>query len=177
MVSNLQSFPSHLNLIQISDGDYEEHLLKLHLNLNMKRLGCSGRSALTLGLPGHAQTEKFYQLFKMSEIIPVDQGVFELVILFQTCLFLMGYLPSAYCDGILCDSTVIALQQYAVNYNVGADLKITSDFVCSITLITSLMSQVLELCNKMAFLGYQIPKDPFSTQDQISDLISLWQAS
>jgi hypothetical protein len=143
----------------------------------MKRLGCSGRSALTLKEPGHAQTEKFYQLFKMSESIPVDQGVFELVILIQTSLFLLGYLPSIFCDGIICDTTMIAMQQFASVQTVIPDIKTGTDFTCSLPLVSLLLSKVLELCNKMALLGYQIPKDPFSTQDQVSDIISLWQVS
>lgn len=51
MVTNLSSVSSQLNVILIPDGDYEAHVNNFWINLNLRRMACSGRSALSLQPP------------------------------------------------------------------------------------------------------------------------------
>ncbi|KAI9141788.1 hypothetical protein BKA69DRAFT_1071191, partial [Paraphysoderma sedebokerense] len=48
MVANLTSLNPALNIIHVPDGDYDRHIQNLNLNINLRRLGCSGRSATSL---------------------------------------------------------------------------------------------------------------------------------
>src|SRR5690349_18561586 len=118
MVTNLSSFSSHLDIIHIHDGDYEGSIATLRLNLNLKRLGCSGRSALTAKVPSAAHKEKFCQVFKTADVVPLDFAVCELALLVQTALFLLGYLPRKFLDGLLCDSTMDAIQALVQDFSL-----------------------------------------------------------
>jgi hypothetical protein len=51
MVTNLSAFPTSLNVLQVPNGNYEECVQKLYVNINLKRCQCSGRSGLSLKDP------------------------------------------------------------------------------------------------------------------------------
>lgn len=51
MVTNLSTFSSLLNLVPISSGSFESDIEVFELNMNLRRLGCSGRAALTTNPP------------------------------------------------------------------------------------------------------------------------------
>ena len=51
MVGNLNRISSLLTLIPVPDGDFDAHIRSTHLSINLRRLGCSGRSAVTLEYP------------------------------------------------------------------------------------------------------------------------------
>ena len=73
MVTNLSSFPSALTVITVPDGDIRKHRQVFIVNEDLKRLGCSGRSGLTLSEPTAATQAKSYQLYKTSDRIPFFQ--------------------------------------------------------------------------------------------------------
>jgi hypothetical protein len=50
-VVSLPDFPSALNLILVADGAIDDHRDDFIVNENFRRMGCSGRSALTLTPP------------------------------------------------------------------------------------------------------------------------------
>lgn len=52
MVTSLANFRSDFTIVQISDGNYLHAREQLWTNINLLRMGCSGRSALTLQKPG-----------------------------------------------------------------------------------------------------------------------------
>jgi len=52
MVTSLANFRSDFTIVQIPDGNYLYAREQLWTNINLLRMGCSGRSALTLQKPG-----------------------------------------------------------------------------------------------------------------------------
>ena len=48
MVTSLANFRSDYTIVQIPDGNFLEIKEQLYANINLLRMGCSGRSALTL---------------------------------------------------------------------------------------------------------------------------------
>lgn len=51
MVTSLANFRSDLNIVKIDEGDFVAARDVLYVNINLLRLGCSGRTALTLEAP------------------------------------------------------------------------------------------------------------------------------
>ena len=51
MVTSLAHFRSDYTIVQIPDGDFPAHRDHLFANINLLRMNCSGRSALTLEEP------------------------------------------------------------------------------------------------------------------------------
>lgn len=51
LVTTLHNFRSDYNLIPIPDGNFLAAREQLYVNINLLRMGCSGRSALTLEEP------------------------------------------------------------------------------------------------------------------------------
>ncbi|KAJ3376233.1 hypothetical protein GGF31_000300 [Allomyces arbusculus] len=95
------------------DGDLARALPTLWLNLNLKRLGCGTRAALTAKPPTDAQTEKLFQSFKLARNpkLALNAVVAELVAVVQCALILLGLLPHEFVvDGCLCDATLDALR-------------------------------------------------------------------
>jgi len=51
MVTSLANFRSDYTVVHIPNGDFMSHREQLFVNINLLRMGCSGRSALTLQEP------------------------------------------------------------------------------------------------------------------------------
>lgn len=51
LITSLNNFRSDYNLILIPDGNFLAVREQLYVNINLLRMGCSGRSALTLDVP------------------------------------------------------------------------------------------------------------------------------
>jgi hypothetical protein len=54
MVTSLANFRSDLNIVRIPHGNYLDARDTLYVNINLLRLGSSGRTALTMESPGYA---------------------------------------------------------------------------------------------------------------------------
>jgi predicted ATP-grasp superfamily ATP-dependent carboligase len=54
MVTNLSNFPSALTVIMVPEGDIKKYRSSFIINEDLKRLGCSGRSGMTLSDPTEA---------------------------------------------------------------------------------------------------------------------------
>lgn len=52
MVTSLANFRSDFTIVRVPDGNYLHAREQLWTNVNLLRMGCSGRSALTLQKPG-----------------------------------------------------------------------------------------------------------------------------
>lgn len=52
MVTSLANFRSDYTIVQIPEGDFLAVQERLYCNINLLRMGCSGRSAVTLEEPG-----------------------------------------------------------------------------------------------------------------------------
>ena len=51
MITSLANFRSDLNIVKIPFGNFLNDRDTLYVNINLLRLGCSGRTALTLDPP------------------------------------------------------------------------------------------------------------------------------
>lgn len=161
MVTNLSSFPSALTVIPVPDGDIRKHRQMFIINEDLKRLGCSGRSGMTLSDPTPATQAKFLQLYKTSERIPFVQSVLELIKLCQAALFLFGKLERDYIDGLLCDLTEAAINDWWTEigseyYNVEP-----TDGILGPTTVAALLGTLMGARNRLSYYGAPVAKDVF----------------
>lgn len=164
MVTNLSSFPSALTVIALPDGDVRKHRPSFFLNEDLKRLGCSGRSGLTLTDPTEATRAKFYQLYKTSDRIPFAQSVTELVKLCQVALYMFDKLGQEYIDGLLCDVTEAAINSWwaevgAEHYNFEP-----SDGILGPTTVAALLGMFMGARNRLNWHGAPVSKDVFDIE-------------
>ncbi|RCI12999.1 hypothetical protein L249_0194 [Ophiocordyceps polyrhachis-furcata BCC 54312] len=161
LVTNLSSFPSALTVIAVPNGDFRKYRHLFTVNEDLKRLGCSGRSAMTLTEPSEATQAKFYYLFKTSDRIPLLQSVPELVKLCQIALFLFEKLDSEYIDGLLCDVTESAIGDWwtevgAEHYNFEP-----SDGILGPSTVAALLGMLMGARNRLHWYGAPVSKDVF----------------
>ena len=164
-VTNLNSFPSALTVISVPDGDIRQHRRLFIVNENLRRLGCSGRSALTLTEPSPATQAKFYELYKISDKVPFFQAIIELVKLCQVALFIFGKLEQEYIDGLLCDVTEQAVGNWWTE--VGAEhynFEPTDGGILGPTTVAALLGMLLGARNRLQQYGVPMPKDVFEIE-------------
>ncbi|KAM3519223.1 hypothetical protein NHJ13051_007650 [Beauveria bassiana] len=164
LVTNLSNFPSSLTVIPVPDGDIRRHRQTFIVNENLKRLGCAGRSGLTLTEPTEATRSKFYQLYKTSERIPFTQSVTDLVKLCQVALYMFHKLEPEYIDGLLCDVTEAAIGDWwteigAEHYNYEP-----SDGILGPSTVAALLGMLMGARNRLSWLGAPVSKDVFDLE-------------
>jgi hypothetical protein len=164
MVTNLSSFPSALTVIPVPDGDIRKHRQIFIVNEDLKRLGCSGRSALTLSDPTTATQDRFIHSYKTSERNPFFQSVLELIKLCQVSLFLFGHLEQEYIDGLLCDLTETAIGNWwteigAEHYNIEP-----TDGILGPTTVAALLGMLMGARNRLHWCGAPVTKDVFDIE-------------
>ncbi|KAF8341410.1 uncharacterized protein EI90DRAFT_3150540 [Cantharellus anzutake] len=176
MVTSLANFRSDLNIVPIPGGDFLAVRNELFVNINLLRMGCSGRSGLNLDPPSSSSKEKFMQLFSLAEpstsfASPTTTGndpwfksaVLELVFTVQSALSLFGRfsLSSSLRDGLLCDKTVEGMQMWALEIGGYYGLE-PMERVLEPSAVALLFSIVFTLRNKLSALGVSnLSKDPF----------------
>jgi hypothetical protein len=161
MVTNLSSFPSALTVIPVPDGDVKKHREDFIVNEDLKRLGCSGRSGMSLSTPAGATQAKFFQLYKTSDRIPLYGAVIELVKLCQVALMIFGKLEQEYADGCLCDVTEKAINDWWTEigseyYNVEP-----TDGILGPTTVAALLGMLMGARNRLNYYGAPVAKDAF----------------
>jgi hypothetical protein len=161
MVTNLSSFPSALTVIPVPDGDVRKHREDFIVNEDLKRLGCSGRSGMSLSTPAGATQAKFFQLYKTSDRIPLYGAVIELVKLCQVALMIYGKLEQEYADGLLCDVTEKAVNDWWTEigseyYNVEP-----TDGILGPTTVAALLGLLMGARNRLNYYGAPVAKDTF----------------
>ena len=164
MITNISSFPSSLTVIPVPDGDVNNHRLDFLVNENLKRLGCSGRVGLTLSKPSPATAAKFYQLYRVSEKIQVETAVVELVKLCQTALMLFGLLDPKYADGLLCDLTERAINDWWVEIGTEYYSIEPHDGILGPTTVSALLGTLIGARNRLNACGAPVPKDVFDVE-------------
>jgi hypothetical protein len=174
MVTNLSSFPSSLTVIPVPDGDLRKHRFDYFVNENLKRLGCSGRSGLTLAQPAPATMAKYLHLYKTSEKIDIYHSVIELVKLCQSALMMFAKLEIDYADGLLCDVTEQAIGDWWVD--IGSDFYDVEphDGILGPSTVAGLLGLFMGARNRLYSIGAPVPKDPFDV-DAMKRGISIFQ--
>lgn len=163
MVTNLSGFPSALTVIPVPDGDVRAHREDFFINENMKRMGCSGRAGLNLTQPTGATQAKFNQLYRTSDRITFYGAVIELVKLCQVALVLYGKLAPEYADGLICDVTEQAINDWWNDlgnefFNIDP-----TDGILGPTTVAALLGILMGARNRLHAYGAPVAKDVFDT--------------
>ncbi|KAK6949222.1 hypothetical protein Daesc_009296 [Daldinia eschscholtzii] len=161
MVTNLSSFPSALTVIPVPDGDIRKHRKEFMVIEDLKRLGCSGRSGMTLSEPTGAAKAKFYQLYKTTEKMPFSDVVIELVKICQVALLLFGKLEQVYIDGLLCDVTETAIGDWWTEFGAEYYNIEPTDGILGPTTVAALLGLLMGARNRLSYFGAPVPKDVF----------------
>lgn len=164
MVTNLSAFPSSLTCIPMPDGEPKKHREDFFVNENLKRLGCSGRMGISIQKPSTATQNKFYQLYRASDKVDLYKAVIELVKLCQIALTLFDMLGPEYADGLLCDVTEKALNDWWVE--IGNDLYNVEpqDGILGPTTVAALLGTLIGARNRLSAYGAQTSKDVFDIE-------------
>ena len=159
MVTNLSGFPSALTVISVPDGDVKRHREDFIVNENLKRMGCSGRAAMNLQPPQPSTIARFHHLYRTSESVPLYASVMELVRLCQTALILYGKLQPTYADGLLCDITEKAINDWWTDIGTFFHNVEPSDGILGPTTVAALLGLMLGAFNRLKAAGAPIGKD------------------
>lgn len=161
MVTNLSGFPSALTVIPVPDADIKKHREDFIVNENLKRLGCSGRSGLSLSQPAGATQAKFHQLYKTSDRIDLYSAVIELVKLCQVALMMFGKLEQEYADGLLCDVTERAINDWWTEFGSEYYNIEPADGILGPTTVAALLGMLMGARNRLNYYGAPVAKDVF----------------
>ncbi|KAA6415814.1 MAG: hypothetical protein FRX48_00532 [Lasallia pustulata] len=161
MVTNLSGFPSALTVIAVPEGDVKKHREDFIVNENLKRLGCSGRAGLNLSPPIGATQAKFLQLYRTSDKVPLYSAVFELVKLCQVALVLFAKLAPEYADGLLCDVTERAINDWWTEVGTEFFNMEPNDGILGPTTVAALLGMLMGARNRLNAYGAPVGKDVF----------------
>ncbi|MCJ1422021.1 hypothetical protein MMC32_008390 [Xylographa parallela] len=161
MVTNLSSFPSALTVIAVPGGDVKAHRENFIINEDLKRLGCSGRAGMNLASPVGATQAKFCQLYRTSDRVAFSSAVIELVKLCQISLVMFTRLAPEYADGLLCDVTERAINDWWVEIGPEYFSVEPSDGILGPTTVAALLGMFLGARNRLNAYGSPVAKDVF----------------
>ena len=161
MVTSLGAFPSALSVIAVPDGRFYDHETEFTVNENLKRMGCSGRAGLSFALPNTATQNKFRQLYRISDRIPVITAVIELVRLCQVALVLFKQIPREYTDGFLCDVTIEALRKWWAEIGTDYFNLEPNDGALGPSTVSALLGTLLGARNRLNYCNAPVTKDVF----------------
>lgn len=164
MVTNLSGFPSSLTVVPVPNGDIGTHRLDFLVNENLKRLGCSGRAGLTLAPPSAATIAKFHQLYRTSEKNDLYKSVVELVRLCQSALMLFDKLEIDYADGLLCDVTERAINDWWLDMGSEYYNLQPHDGVLGPTTLSGLLGLLMGARNRLQAANCPVGKDAFDAE-------------
>jgi hypothetical protein len=164
MITNLSGFPSSLTVIPIPDGDVKKHRELFFVNENLKRLGCSGRLGIKLAPPSGATKAKFHQLYRTSDNIPLNASVIELVKLCQVALVLFNVLQPAFADGLLCDKTEKAINDWWVEFGAEYYTVEPHDGMLGPTTVAALLGMLMGARNRLSAYNAPVAKDVFDIE-------------
>ncbi|KAI0771647.1 hypothetical protein BD413DRAFT_625156 [Trametes elegans] len=169
MVTSLANFRSDYTIVHVSSGNFLDVREQLYTNINLLRMGCGGRSALTLEEPSDATKDRFIAMYHVTDKAPARSGslfnatVLELVKVIQAALAIFGMFELALEErnGLLCDVTCEGIQRWVAE--IGEPfLKIEpTEKLADPTVIAALFSLILSTRSKLHALGLVVPKDPF----------------
>ncbi|KAK0468369.1 uncharacterized protein EV420DRAFT_1635619 [Desarmillaria tabescens] len=161
MVTSLAHFRSDYTIVLIPGGDWLVVREQLYVNVNLLRMGCAGRTALTLESPSSGTRDRFVGMYGFPATVKgrgFNETVLEMVRLVQGALGMFGFQVEG--DGLLCDLTVQALGQWLAKGFVPG---LSKERLADPPVVVALLSLVFVVRNKAAAIGYShvVPKDPF----------------
>lgn len=161
MVTNLSGFPSALTVVPVPEGNIIKHRVDFVVNENLKRMGCSGRAGLHLSPPIDATQAAFMRLYKTSDRVSIYSSVIELVKLCQVALIFYNKLAPEYADGLLCDVTEQAINDWWSDIGTEFFNADPTDGILGPTTVAALLGTLLGARNRLAAYGAPVAKDVF----------------
>ena len=161
MVTKLSGFPSALTVIAVPEGDVKKHRDDFIVNENLKRMGCLGRSGLALTPPSAAVQGKFHRLYCTSDRVPLYNAVMELVKLCQVALVLFLKLAPEYADGLLCDVTEAAINDWWTEIGIEYFDVEPNDGILGPTTVAAILGLLVGARNRLSTFGAPISRDVF----------------
>ncbi|KAI0084175.1 hypothetical protein BDY19DRAFT_898854 [Irpex rosettiformis] len=169
MVTSLANFRSDFTIVHIPGGNYLDVREQLYANINVLRMGCSGRSALTLEEPSETTKDRFVSSYFIPDKPFIrTPGLFkavvlELIKLVQAALAISGMFDMSReeRDGLLCDVTCEGIQRWVAEIGEPCVNVEPMERVADPTVVAALLSLVLTVRNRLNALGQYVPKDPF----------------
>jgi hypothetical protein len=165
-ITNLAQLNPFLSLIDAKTGNIEDDYQLYVVNYNLRKLGCGSRSAATTDEPSKSMEGKFKTTFKIDTKIPINYAVVNIISIIQNFLYYYGLLEAVYCDGLLCEKTESAIDEW---WKIVSEIPIamhiikvkppsahTSDSILAIIGFTVLCRYLLELGGN----NFNVPKDP-----------------
>ena len=165
MITNLSGFPSSLTVIPVPEGDVIKYRELFLVNENLKRLGCSGRLGIKLAPPNSATQAKFQQLYKTNDKIPLNGAVVELVKCCQIALVLFDKLAEIYADGLLCDVTERAINDWWVEFGAEYYSVEPHDGILGPTTVAGLLGMLMGARNRLSAYNAPVSKDVFEIEN------------
>ncbi|KAH9844317.1 uncharacterized protein C8Q71DRAFT_826848 [Rhodofomes roseus] len=169
MVTSLANFRSDYTIVHIPRGNFLEVREQLYTNINLLRMGCSGRSALTLEEPSDTTKDRFILMYHIPDkgnarsAACFNATVLELVKLIQAglAMFELFDINPEERNGLLCDVTCDGIRRWAAEVGEPCMKIEPTERVADPTVLAALFSLILTTRNKLHALGYYVPKDPF----------------
>ncbi|KAG0039436.1 hypothetical protein BGZ82_008291 [Podila clonocystis] len=176
-VTNLSLFASSLNIVLVpQDGDFDLYQRRFYLNLNLRRMGCSGRSALTSKSPSDAQREKFNQLYKIQDSGDFEETVIRLVEMVQNCLYIFGLFKLSDVDGLLCNATEMGLDEFYTTFlSTKFQKPLNHENTLDPNVLAGMFSKVSNIRGKLQHLINNVPKDPFAEPVAFINAVKAYQ--
>ncbi|KAJ3162783.1 hypothetical protein HDU86_003757 [Geranomyces michiganensis] len=143
--------------ITVPDGDYDRNLPDLLVNINLRRLGCGERSLLSYRPPPQAVCDKFYRVtgIQATEEASLASCVLGLGSLVHHALYLLALLPLDLGDGLMCDATQAALQEFYNEFGPFDAVEAGSNW-CDPGLLAALLRTTERLKFKLGVLGHPV---------------------
>ena len=165
-VTNLTALPSNLTLVPIPHGDAAAIRDHFVLNSNLKKLQCSGRSqSLISSRIADACEDKFRHVYRvLDDNVPIRFAIKELVNIIQISLFYFELLDARYCDGLLCDKTEEAINNWwnlvgLPHFNTKPNAR---SGILPPRTVAAIISLILSIRLRLQIYGSSdVPKDPF----------------
>ncbi|KAI9063225.1 hypothetical protein FKP32DRAFT_1592689 [Trametes sanguinea] len=185
MVTSLANFRSDYTIVHIPSGNFLDVREQLYTNVNLLRMGCGGRSALTLEEPSDATKDRFIAMYHVTDKAPARSGtlfnttVLELVKLIQAALAIFGMFDLApeERNGLLCDRTCEGIQKWVSEIGEPHVKIEPTEKVVDPSVIAALFSLILSTRSKLHALGLVVPKDPFLDPMAFVRVLGTFQSS
>lgn len=173
LVVSLLGFRSDLSIVPLPDGDYLAAKEALFTNINLRRLGCGGRSGLTLSEASPSQQERFLQQYRLPSASASGPNfplaVLRTIQLVQAALALFNMGPVGgdaqrllEPDGLLCETTIASIGVWQVDVAfplLGSEL---GESVLSSSVLAAILTIVIAVRCRLLTMGvHHIPSDPF----------------
>jgi hypothetical protein len=165
-ITNLTQLNPFLSLINAKTGNIADDYLLFTVNYNFRKVGCGSRSAATTDEPTKSMEDKFKSAFKIDGKIPINYAALNLISIMQTFLHYYGLLDPLYCDGLLCEKTEAAIDEWwALVLDIPLAVQLIKMKPPSCSLPDSIQAIIgfTVLCRYLLEVGgnnFSAPKDP-----------------